>query len=119
MQAAAQNRDFEIAAVLRDRLRALTFIQSSQAVHSEGRLADADIVAIAARDGVMCIQIFFIRGGQNWGHRAWFPAHVQDLDEAEVLQSFLPQLYEEIPPAREVLLDRVLPEGDLLAEALS
>jgi len=119
MQAAAQTRDFEIAAVLRDRLRALTFIQGSQAIHAEGRLADADIVAIAAQDGVMCIQIFFIRGGQNWGHRAWFPAHVQDLEEAEVLQSFLPQLYEDIPPARDILLDRVLPEADLLAEALS
>ncbi|WP_439532259.1 excinuclease ABC subunit UvrC [Polymorphobacter sp.] len=119
MQAAAAARDFEIAAVLRDRLKALTFIQGSQAINAEGSLTDADIVAIAAADGAMCIQIFFIRGGQNWGHRAWFPAHVQDLDEAEVLQSFLPQLYEDIPPAREILLDRALPEADLLAEALS
>ena len=119
MQAAAANRDFEIAAVLRDRLRALTFIQGSQAVNAEGRLADADIVAIAAHEGVMCIQVFFIRGGHNWGHRAWFPAHVQEMDEDEVLQSFLPQLYEEIPPAREILLDRALPEAELLADALS
>jgi excinuclease ABC subunit C len=119
MQAAAAARDFEIAAVLRDRLRALTFIQGSQSINAEGSLVDADIVAIAAADGVMCIQVFFIRGGQNWGHRAWFPAHVQELEEAAVLQSFLPQLYEEVPPAREILLDRALPEGELLGEALS
>jgi excinuclease ABC subunit C len=119
MQAAAAAHDFEIAAVLRDRLRALTFIQGSQAINAEGSLVDADIVAIAAADGVMCIQIFFIRSGQNWGHRAWFPAHVQDRDEAEVLQSFLPQLYDEIPPAREILLDRALPEAELLSDALS
>ena len=119
MQAAAAAQDFELAAVLRDRLKALTFIQGSQAINAEGSLTDADIVAIAAQDGTMCVQVFFIRGGQNWGHRAWFPAHVQDLDEAAVLQSFLPQLYEEIPPAREILLDRALPEAELLAEALS
>lgn len=119
MQDAAAAQDFEIAAVLRDRLRALTFIQGSQSINADSDLKEADIVAIAAENGVMCIQIFFIRGGQNWGHRAWFPAHVQDLSEAEVLQSFLPQLYAEIPPAREILLDRALPEADLLAEALS
>jgi excinuclease ABC subunit C len=119
MQQAAATKDFEIAAVLRDRLKALTFIQGSQAINAEGSLTDADIVAIAAQDGSMCIQIFFIRGGQNWGHRAWFPAHTQELEEAEVLQSFLPQLYAEIPPAREILLDRALPEAELLAEALS
>ncbi len=118
MQAAAASKDFEIAAVLRDRLKALTFIQGSQSINAEGSLTDADIVAIAAQDGIMCIQVFFIRGGQNWGHRAWFPAHTQELGEAEVLQSFLPQLYAEIPPAREILLDRALPEAELLAEAL-
>jgi excinuclease ABC subunit C len=119
MQAAAAVQDFELAAVLRDRLKALTFIQGSQAINADSSLTEADIVAIAAREGAMCVQVFFIRGGQNWGHRAWFPAHVQDLDEAAVLQSFLPQLYEEIPPAREILLDRALPEADWLAEALS
>jgi excinuclease ABC subunit C len=119
MQEAAATQDFEIAAVLRDRLKALTFIQGSQSINADTDLKDADIVAIAAENGVMCIQIFFIRGGQNWGHRAWFPAHTQDLDEAQVLQSFLPQLYAEIPPAREILLDRALPEATLLADALS
>ncbi len=119
MEAAAAAMDFEIAAVLRDRLKALTFIQGSQAVSAEGSASDADIVALAAKGGTMCIQIFFIRGGQNWGHRAFFPAHTEGVGEDEVLMSFLAQLYEELPPPRELLLDRALEEAALLADALS
>jgi excinuclease ABC subunit C len=119
MQAAAEARDYEIAAVLRDRLRSLTFIQGSQAINAEGSASDADIVALAAKDGVMCLQVFFIRGGQNWGHRAFFPAHTDGVDEDDVLMGFLGQLYEELPPPRELLLDRALPEATLLADALS
>ena len=66
----------------------------------------------------MSIQAFFIRGGQNWGHRAFFPAHTNDVPEAEVLSSFLVQFYEDIPPPRRILIDRELPDGTLLAEAL-
>ncbi len=119
MQLAAEARDFELAAVLRDRLRALTFIQGSQAINAEGSASDADIIAMAAKSGVMCIQIFFIRGGQNWGHRAFFPAHTDGVAEEEVLMSFLAQLYEELPPPREIFLDRALDEAPLLADALS
>lgn len=119
MQAAAEVRDYELAAVLRDRLRALTFIQGSQAINAEGSASDADIVALAAKDGVMCLQVFFIRGGQNWGHRAFFPAHTDGVAEDDVLMGFLGQLYEELPPPRELLLDRSLPEATLLADALS
>ena len=119
MQAAAESRDYEIAAVLRDRLRALTFIQGSQAINAEGSASDADIVALAAKDGVMCLQVFFIRGGQNWGHRAFFPAHTDGVAEDDVLMGFLGQLYEELPPPRELLLDRALPEAAVLADALS
>ena len=119
MQAAAETRDYELAAVLRDRLKALTFIQGSQAINAEGSASDADIVALAARDGVMCLQVFFIRGGQNWGHRAFFPAHTDGVAEDDVLMGFLGQLYEELPPPRELLLDRTLPEAALLADALS
>ncbi len=119
MTAAAEARDYEIAAVLRDRLRALTFIQGSQAINAEGSASDADIIALAAGSGAMCIQIFFIRGGQNWGHRAFFPAHTDGIPEDEVLLSFLAQLYEELPPPRELLLDRALAEAPLLAEALT
>jgi excinuclease ABC subunit C len=118
MEAAAEALDFESAAIMRDRLKALTFIQGSQAINAEG-VGNADIFAIASKAGQMGIQAFFIRGGQNWGHRAFFPSHTQELAEAEVLTSFLAQFYEDVPPPRLILLDRDLPEGPLLAEALA
>ena len=117
MAEAAERRDFELAAVYRDRLRALTYIQGSQTVHSEG-LGDGDIFALACKAGQMCIQAFFIRGGQNWGHRSFFPAHVNDVPEEEVLSSFLMQFYEEVPPPKRILVDRDLKEAGLIAEAL-
>ena len=117
MAAAAEALDFERAAALRDRHRAATFIQGSQAINAEG-LGNADVFALATKGGQIAIQAFFIRGGQNWGHRAFFPAHTEGLDEAEVLTAFLAQFYEEVPPPRCVLVDRALPEADLLSEAL-
>jgi excinuclease ABC subunit C len=117
MEAASDAMDFERAALYRDRLRALTFIQGSQAINADG-VGDADIWALAAKAGATCIQAFFIRGGQNWGHRAFFPAHTADVPDDEVLASLLMQFYEEVPPPRTILLDRVLPEAELLQEAL-
>jgi excinuclease ABC subunit C len=117
MESAAEAMDFERAALYRDRLRALTFIQGSQAINADG-VGDADIWALACKSGVTCVQAFFIRGGQNWGHRAFFPAHTADVPEDEVLTSLLMQFYEEVPPPRTILLDRVLEEGALLEEAL-
>ena len=116
MNEAAESLDFERAAMLRDRLRAATFIQGSQAINAEG-LGNADIFAMASRNGQVGVQAFFIRGGQNWGHRAFFPSHTEGLSEEEVMTSFLAQFYEEVPPPRCILVDRVLPEADLLAEA--
>ena len=118
MAEAADKQDYELAAVYRDRLRALTYVQGSQTIHAEG-LGDGDIFALASKAGQMCIQAFFIRGGQNWGHRSFFPAHTQDVPEDEVLTDFLMQFYEEVPPPRRILLDRALPEAELVAEALS
>jgi len=118
METAAEALDFERAAMVRDRLRALTFIQGSQAINAEG-VGDADIFALAHRNGVMGIQAFFIRGGQNWGHRSFFPAHVAEMSEDEVLTSFLAQFYEDVPPAKSIFVDRQLTEADLLAQALS
>jgi len=117
MQEAAEQQDFERAALYRDRLRALTFIQGTQAINADG-VGDADIVAMACKNGVTCIQAFFIRGGANWGHRAFFPAHTADVPQDEVLAGFLMQFYEEVPPPRTILLDRVLNEATLLEEAL-
>jgi excinuclease ABC subunit C len=117
MSAAAEAMDFELAAVLRDRLRALTFIQGTQAINAEG-VSDADVWALAAKGGTTCLQAFFIRGGQNWGHRSFFPAHTAEVEDEEVLQSFLAQFYEDVPPAKLVLIDRDLEEAALVAEAL-
>ena len=116
MQKAAENLDFETAAMLRDRLRAATFIQGSQAVNAEG-VGDADVFALAAKGGQIGIQGFFVRGGQNWGHRAFFPTHTKEVEEAEVLARVLAQFYEEVPPPRTILVDRELPEQELLEQA--
>ena len=117
MAEAAENQDYELAAVFRDRLRALTYIQGSQTVHAEG-LGDADVFALASKAGTISIQGFFIRGGQNWGHRAFFPVHTNDVPEADVISSFLIQFYEDVPPPKRILLDRDLLDRELLQEAL-
>ena len=118
MAEAAERLDFETAAMLRDRLRAATFIQGSQAINAAG-VGDADVFALAAKGGQVGIQAFFIRGGQNWGHRAIFPTHTQSIEDGQVLADVLAQFYEEVPPPRVILVDRELPEQALLAEALS
>ncbi len=117
MAKAAEDLDFETAAILRDRLRAATFIQGSQAINASG-VGDADVFALAAKGGHMGVQAFFIRGGQNWGHRAIFPRNTGDVEEAEVLADVLLQFYEEVPPPKTILVDRELPEQELIAEAL-
>ncbi len=118
MAEAAANLDFETAAMLRDRLRAATFIQGSQAINAQG-LGDADVFALAAKNGQMTVQAFFIRGGQNWGHRAFFPRHTADVEEAQVLADVMLQFYEEVPPPPTILVDRELPERELIEAALS
>ena len=118
MAKAAEDLDFETAAILRDRLRAATFIQGSQAINAKA-MGDADVFALAAKGGQICVQAFFIRGGQNWGHRAFFPRHAKEVEEAEVLTDVMLQLYEEVPPPPTVLVDRDLPERELVEAALS
>ncbi len=117
MLEAADELEFERAAALRNRLRALTFIQQEQGL-TAGTMEDADVIAIAAKGGTTCIQIFFIRGGQNWGNRAFFPRHDKSETEADVLAAFLTQFYEDKPPPKNILLDRAVPEQELIAEAL-
>lgn len=118
MAAAAEELDFETAAILRDRLRAATFIQGSQAINASG-VGDADVFALASKGGQIGVQAFFIRGGQNWGHRAFFPTHTKDVEEAQVLANVMLQFYEEVPPPPTVLVDRELPERELMEAALS
>ncbi|MDJ0642874.1 MAG: excinuclease ABC subunit UvrC [Erythrobacter sp.] len=118
MAKAADELDFETAAILRDRLRAATFIQGSQAINASG-VGDADVFALASKGGHVGVQAFFIRGGQNWGHRAFFPSHTKEVDEAQVLSNVMLQFYEEVPPPPTVLVDRDLPESELMEAALS
>jgi len=117
METASEALDFERAAVIRDRLKAMTDIQASQAINARG-LGDADIFAFARQEGQVCAQAFFIRGGQNWGHRVFFPTHISGLEDAEILSSILGQFYEEVPPPNLILLDRELPETELMQQAL-
>jgi excinuclease ABC subunit C len=99
--------DFETAAMLRDRLRRRD-LYSGQPGDQRRGVGDADIFALAAsKGGQMSIQAFFIRGGQNWGHRALLPRHTAEVAEDEVLsRACLLQFYEEVPPPRTILVDR-------------
>ena len=118
MAKAAEELDFETAAILRDRLRAATFIQGSQAINASG-VGDADVFALASKGGQIAVQAFFIRGGQNWGHRAFFPTHTKEVEEDQVLANVLAQFYEEVPPPKTILVDRKLPEQALIEEAFA
>ncbi|GAA4052852.1 excinuclease ABC subunit UvrC [Parerythrobacter jejuensis] len=118
MAKAAEELDFETAAILRDRLRAATFIQGSQAINASG-VGDADVFALAHKNGQIAVQAFFIRGGQNWGHRAFFPTHTKDVDEGAVLANVLAQFYEEVPPPKTILVDRALEDQALIEAAFA
>ncbi|HVT56502.1 MAG TPA: excinuclease ABC subunit UvrC [Xanthobacteraceae bacterium] len=118
MEKSSNALDFERAAALRDRLEALSTIQSHQGVHPRST-ANADIFAVHQQGGVTCIEVFFIRNFQNWGDRAYYPRADRSLEAGEVLESFLPQFYESrIAPAC-VLLSHEIEDQDLLAEALT
>ncbi|RME64369.1 MAG: excinuclease ABC subunit UvrC, partial [Alphaproteobacteria bacterium] len=118
MQAASDALDFERAAALRDRLRALTQIQARQDINLTG-LGDADVVAVSQKGGASCVQVFFIRNGLNWGNWASFPRHDRQEAPSAVLAAFLSQFYDNKPPPRHVLLSHDVGERALIAEALS
>ncbi|MBP2316757.1 excinuclease ABC subunit UvrC [Azospirillum soli] len=110
---------YEDAARWRDRIRALTALQSRQDINLEGSLEDADVLAVHAEGGTACVQVFFVRGGRNQGTRAFFPRHDRDEDEAAILAAFTAQLYEDTPPPHRLLLSHDLPDRALLGEALT
>ncbi|QRI64660.1 excinuclease ABC subunit UvrC [Shinella sp. PSBB067] len=118
MNAASQDLDFERAAVYRDRLAALSHVQSHQGINPAG-VEEADVFAIHHEGGVSCIQVFFFRTGQNWGNRAYFPKADPQLSSAEVLNAFLAQFYDDKPCPRQILLSETVEEIDLLSQALS
>ncbi|MGD9615774.1 MAG: excinuclease ABC subunit UvrC [Alphaproteobacteria bacterium] len=118
MDTAAEMLDFEAAALIRDRIRALSLVQGHQDIHVAG-LADADVMAAHQAGGHTCVQVFFFRGGHNWGNRAYFPSHDRQLAVEEVLTAFVGQFYDNRPKPPLVLLSHPLVEQDLVAEALS
>ncbi|MEF2070961.1 excinuclease ABC subunit UvrC [Consotaella sp. CSK11QG-6] len=118
MDEASQTLDFERAAVFRDRLAALSLIQSHQGINPQG-VEEADVVAIHQEGGLTCIQVFFFRTGQNWGNRAYFPKADASLEGAEVLGAFLSQFYDGKPVPRLILASTEMEDQALLADALS
>ena len=118
MQAVATALDFEAAALIRDRIRALSLVQGHQDIHVPG-VVDADVIAAHQAGGQTCVQVFFFRGGQNWGNRAYFPSHDRQLSIEEVLTSFVGQFYDNRTKPSLVLLSHRLVEQELVEEALS
>ena len=118
MRAASEALDFERAAVYRDRLAALSHVQSHQGINPQG-VDEADVFAAYSEGGQTCIQVFFFRTGQNWGNRAYYPRADKSLEIAEVLESFVAQFYDDKPVPKLVLLSIDIEEQELMQLALS
>ena len=117
MAAAAEVMEFERAAALRDRIRALTSVQTAQGINPRG-VAEADVIALHMEGGQACVQVFFIRANQNWGNHDYYPRLAPDVDSGEVMQAFVGQFYADREPPRLVLLSHGLDDPDLMAAAL-
>lgn len=118
MQKASEDLDFERAAIYRDRLSALSHVQSHQGINPQS-VEEADVFAIHQEGGQNCIEVFFFRTGQNWGNRAYFPKADPALEASDVLGAFLSQFYDDKPCPRSILLSHPIEDLALLAEALS
>ena len=116
MQAASDAMEFETAARLRDRIRALSAIAMEQSINPE-TVTEADVFALHAEGGQACVQVFFFRAGQNWGNRAYFPRVDKADEDPDILDSFLGQFYEDKPIPKLILLSHEVPNRELLAEA--
>ena len=118
MEKASAELAFETAALYRDRLAALSAIQSQQGINPR-TVEEADVFAIHQEGGYSCVEVFFFRTGQNWGNRAYFPRAEKSFTPEEVLASFLAQFYDDKPPPKLILLSHGIEECELLADALS
>jgi excinuclease ABC subunit C len=118
MEKASAELEFETAALYRDRLAALSAIQSQQGINPR-TVEEADVFAIHQDGGYSCVEVFFFRTGQNWGNRAYFPRAEKSFTPEEVLSSFLAQFYDDKPPPKLILLSHAFEECELLADALS
>ena len=118
MEAASQIQDYERAALMRDRLKSLMAIAARQDIHLDG-VDDADVIGLYQLDGRTCIQVFFFRGGQNLGNRAYFPRHVAEEGTEQIIASFLAQFYLNKPVPRVVMVSHAPEAQDVLVDALS
>jgi excinuclease ABC subunit C len=118
MAEAAEAMEYERAAALRDRIKALTQVQTAQGINPR-TVTEADILALHLEKGQACVQVFFIRAGQNWGNRDFYPRVGADVEEAEVLEAFIGQFYDSKDPARQLILSHPIENADLMTEALS
>ncbi|MEH2475381.1 excinuclease ABC subunit C [Nitrobacteraceae bacterium AZCC 2161] len=118
MEKASNDLAFERAALYRDRLAALSAIQSQQGINPR-TVEEADVFAIHQEGGYSCVEVFFFRTGQNWGNRAYFPRAEKSFTPEEVLSSFLAQFYDDKPPPKMVLLSHAIEDAEVLASALS
>ncbi|SLN65199.1 UvrABC system protein C [Falsiruegeria litorea R37] len=118
MMAASEAMEFERAAGLRDRIRALTQVQSSQGINPRG-VTEADVIGLHMESGQACVQVFFIRANQNWGNKDFYPRVGADVSPAEVMEAFLGQFYDNKEPPRQLILSDAIENADLMQEALS
>ncbi len=118
MQIASDAMEFERAAALRDRIKALTQMQQTQGINPRG-VTEADVIALHMQGGQACVQVFFIRANQNWGNRDFYPRTGAGADEAEVLEAFVGQFYDNKLPPRLILLSHAIENDDLMQDALS
>ncbi|MGR3565880.1 MAG: excinuclease ABC subunit UvrC [Heliomarina sp.] len=118
MAAASEAMEFERAAGLRDRIRALTQVQTSQGINPRG-VTEADVIALHMEGGQACVQVFFIRANQNWGNKDFYPRVGPDVAPAEVMEAFLGQFYDNKEPPRQLILSDGIENEDLMVQALS
>ena len=118
MQDASEAMDFETAARLRDRIRAIAAVPTDQGINAEG-VEEADVIAVAQDGGRACVQVFFYRAGQNWGNQSFFPRHEAEAEPGDVLAAFLAQFYDDKPAPGLLLLSHEIEEADLISDALS
>ncbi|EDZ48183.1 excinuclease ABC, C subunit [Rhodobacterales bacterium Y4I] len=118
MMAASEAMEFERAAALRDRIKALTQVQSSQGINPRG-VAEADVIGLHLERGQACVQVFFIRANQNWGNQDFYPRVDADNSPAEIMEAFLGQFYTNKEPPRQLILSDAIENADLMEQALS
>ena len=118
MASASEEMEFERAAALRDRIKALTQVQTAQGINPKN-VEEADIIALHLEKGQACVQVFFIRSSQNWGNHDYYPRVGADVDAAEALEAFIGQFYDTREPPRQLILSNQIENPDLMTEALT